>query len=301
LYRIGEKQECRRRGAESPIDKLGLKVCGRASPAATAAPLRNPPRPTTMLPRLVAAAAALLAAAAAAAPAPAAAAAAAAASLLLCAPPLGAAAPLRGASNASAATSRVVVMVGASPNALWDKTCGAHGHAACSGGGVGFALDPLTGAFSAAFETTPNDLTAKYVVALVVPNATAAASFADPQGGPLPPALVAAALARATVARVANASAGELCGAPPSPSQTPSPSTTASASASTSATMAPSVAAGTPPPASAFVSASASASVTASASASSAFEVKASSGVSPVAASVLLGALTLLLGVFLVM
>ena len=70
--------------------------------------------------RLAAAALAAAAAASAAASAP-------AVSLLLCAPPLGAEAPLLGLSNASAATSRVVVMVGASLNALWDKTCGIHG------------------------------------------------------------------------------------------------------------------------------------------------------------------------------
>jgi hypothetical protein len=66
-------------------------------------------------PRLLAA---LLAAAAAASAAP--------VSLLLCAPALGASAPLVGYSNASA-TARVVVMVGASLNALWDKSCGIHG------------------------------------------------------------------------------------------------------------------------------------------------------------------------------
>ncbi len=62
--------------------------------------------------------AALAAATAASAPA---------ASLLLCAPPLGAAAPLLGRSNASAATSRVVIMVGASMGELWDKSCGING------------------------------------------------------------------------------------------------------------------------------------------------------------------------------
>ena len=90
------------------------------------------------------------------------------ASLLLCAPPLGSAQPLLGRSNASAA--RAVVMVGASLNALWDKTCGANGHAACSDGGVGFPLDAASGDFSAFFATTANDLNTKYVVALIIDN-----------------------------------------------------------------------------------------------------------------------------------
>ena len=238
------------------------------------------------------------AAAAAAATAAAAGSGSSAAALVLCAPPLGASAPLLGRSDASAATAgglRAVVMVGASLNALWDKSCGTHGHAACSDGGLGFPLS-AAGDFSAAFQTAPGDLNVKYVVALVVSNATAAAGFADPKNGPLPPALVAAALAQATLARVANVSAGPLCSAlePVTPAATPAVTPVMTPATTQMPMPQDSVASG------ASASAISSASASVSALPSSPALRAASSGVaSAAAASVLLGALTLVLGAFL--
>jgi len=205
-----------------PAAQLALALVAAACAAAAAAPSPSPsPSPSPLQPPQ-------------------------AATLELCAPPLGEPGLITGLVVAGAGAGalplllRAVVLVGASPTQLWDKTCGTgHGHAQCADAPlVGAPVAASNRSFATSFVSVPADVNATFVVVFVVPQTaigTNAAAFADPTGGRPPAALVAAAVASATVRRTAGAAAGGLCdtglaaqspSAPPVQVMTPSASPT---------------------------------------------------------------------------